>query len=704
VSLTEREQALTPGRDRDAAGATATEPPGEYAGLRQRLAEAEETIHAIRTGAVDAFLIEEQWGERVYTLHGADRPYRFFVESMQEGALMLAPDGMVLFANGRMAELLQVAPGSVAGNRLARFVAAAERPLLTDLLRSGATTSVHAELRLQRADGTDVPVYLTVSPLAAGEQPPLFLCAIVTDLSQQKQYEHMLETQRALRESEERYRGLFEQSAVAMAELDLATHRFLRANPAFCTLLGRPADELAGLPHRDVVHEAERDENCEALSQAIARGESVYRTERRYIRPDGTPIVADLTISILRDRDGRPMMGVEAVADVTQRRQAEELLRDADRRKDEFLATLAHELRNPLAPMRNALRILEHNLPADPRVQWAQAVVNRQIQQMTRLVDDLMDLSRITRGQVMLRRARVDLATVVRSAVETSQPVIEERGHQLVLDLPREPVTLDGDAARLTQVFSNLLNNAALYTDPGGQVSLTVSMEPAHVRVAVRDNGTGIPAHVLPRIFDMFSPGTGPSGPERTSNGLGIGLGLVKRLVEMHDGSVEAVSDGPGCGSTFTVRLPLIAADQPAGGPSLVTRASDASPSFRFLVVDDNRDSTDSLQVLLSLLGHEVRIAYDGATALRVGAEFGPQVVLLDLGMPQMSGYDTCRMLRGTDWGAKTLVIAVSGWGQDADRRRTREVGFDDHLVKPVEADALLACVNRLANARSAAA
>jgi CheY-like chemotaxis protein/two-component sensor histidine kinase len=320
-----------------------------------------------------------------------------------------------------------------------------------------------------------------------------------------------------------------------------------------------------------------------------------------------------------------------------------------------------------------------------------------------RLVDDLMDLSRITRGRVMLRRSRVDLATVIRSAVETSQPVIEERSHQLVLDLPREPVTLDGDAARLTQVFSNLLNNAALYTDPGGQVSLTVSMEPAHVRVAVRDNGAGIPAHVLPRIFDMFNQGDGPVGPERSSPGLGIGLGLVKRLVEMHEGSVEAASDGPGCGSTFTVRLPLIAGDQPAGRPSLVTKAPDASPSFRFLVVDDNRDSTDSLQVLLSLLGHQVRIAYDGATALRVGAEFRPQVVLLDLGMPQMSGYDTCRMLRETDWGTPALVIAVSGWGQEADRRRTREVGFDDHLVKPVDPDVLMACVNRVATARSAA-
>jgi PAS domain S-box-containing protein len=703
VSPTEREQTLVSSRELGAIGVAVSQPSGEHAALVQRLAEAEETLHAIRTGAVDAFLIEEQQGERVYTLHGADRPYRFFVESMQQGALMLAPDGTVLFANGRMAELLGVPPGSLGGVMLARFVATEERAALAALLRSGSSAGTHAELHLQRSDGTSVPVYLTVSPLTTDTQPPVFLCAIVTDLSQQKQFEQVLRAQQALRESEERYRALFEQSAVAMAELDLATHRFLRANPAFCSLLGCTPERLAGLPHREVVHEAEREENCEALAATIERGQPVYRAERRYIRSDRTPIVVDLTISILRHADGRPMMGVEAVVDVTQRRHAEELLRDTDRRKDEFLATLAHELRNPLAPMRNALRILEHQMPSDGRVQWAQAVVRRQIQQMTRLVDDLMDLSRITRGQVMLRRSRVDLATVIRSAVETSQPVIEDRSHQLEVDLPREPITLDGDAARLTQVFSNLLNNAALYTDPGGHISITVSPETSHVRVAVRDNGAGITEDVLPHIFDMFSQGNGRAGPERTSTGLGIGLGLVKRLVEMHEGTVDAVSEGAGRGSTFIVRLPCIARAEPIGAPPpALPVAGDASR--RFLVVDDNRDSTDSLQVLLTLLGHEARTAYDGATALRIGPEFKPEVVLLDLGMPHLSGYDTCRMLRETPWGKKALVIAVSGWGQEADRRRTREVGFDDHLVKPVDPEALMACVTRLIEARSAAA
>ncbi|HSA57466.1 MAG TPA: PAS domain S-box protein, partial [Gemmatimonadaceae bacterium] len=639
--LDEREQALSANIERiRSAGDLAA----EVARLRDRLEDAEETIRAIREGAVDAFLMGDSENERVYTLIGADRPYRFFVESMQQGALMLGTDGTVLYANKRVAELLRALPDGVTGNPLARFVVPECRPELEEILRRARDADSRGELLMERHDGGHVPVYVTISPIPV--EGASALCAIITDLTEQKQYEDLLCAQEALRESEERYRALFEQSAIGMAELDLGSHRLWRTNPAFAALLGYTPAELVGVSHRELVHAEERDENCAAISKALAEGASVYRSERRYVRKDGKTVVADLTISFVRDRDGRPLMGLQAMADVTERHNAEALLKDADRRKDEFLATLAHELRNPLAPMRSAIEILEHRAPSDPQIQWSQAVIDRQIRQMTRLVDDLLDLSRITRDQVVLQRGRVELSAVIRNALETSQPLIDERAHQLVVALPRGPIVLEADETRLTQVFSNLLNNAALYTNEAGRITLTAEADEREVRVTVRDNGTGIPASVLPRIFDMFTQGAGKLAGTR--NGLGIGLRLVKRLVEMHGGTVKAESDGPGMGSAFTVRLPRHSGAAPAAPAVRAARAScppaaaEPRARTRFLLVDDNRDSVDSLRVLLELLGHEVRATYDGTTALEVGADFLPEVVLLDLGMPGLSGYDTC--------------------------------------------------------------
>ena len=359
-----------------------------------------------------------------------------------------------------------------------------------------------------------------------------------------------------------------------------------------------------------------------------------------------------------------------------------EELRENDRRKDEFLATLAHELRNPLAPIRNSLQVMRLAGADRAAMDGSRAMIERQVQQMVRLVDDLLDISRISRGKMELRRQRVDLATVIAGAVETSRPLIERMGHTLSVTLPPEPVHLHGDLTRLAQVFLNLLNNAAKYSEPGGQITLAAETRGVEVIVSVRDTGIGIPADMLPRIFDIFTQVD--RSLERSQGGLGIGLTLVKRLTEMHGGDIVALSDGPGRGSEFVVRLPILPESAGQEAVPLATM-SPALPGRRILVVDDNRDSADSLTLILGMLGNEVRTAYDGVEAVESAAAFRPELVFLDIGLPRLNGYDAARRIRQQPGGATMTLVALTGWGQEDDRRRSREAGFDHHLVKPVD-------------------
>lgn len=358
-------------------------------------------------------------------------------------------------------------------------------------------------------------------------------------------------------------------------------------------------------------------------------------------------------------------------------------LREQDRRKDEFLALLAHELRNPLAPLRNGLQVMrlaEH----DPGVMTqAREMMERQLAHMVRLVDDLLDVSRISRNKMELRRARVLLADVISGAVETSRPAIEAAGHKLFIDLPDQPILLDADLTRLAQVFANLLSNSAKYTERGGRIWLTATRDGKWVSVAVRDTGIGIPAYALSNIFDMFSQVD--RSIERSTGGLGIGLALVKGLVEMHGGTVNVSSPGQGRGSTFTVKLPLL--EDPA--KTTESKPSDdgsraSGQNRRILVVDDNRDSAVSMAMMLKLLGNDVRLAHDGVEAIDMAHEFHPQVILMDVGMPKMNGYEATRRIRERPWGHDTIIIALTGWGQQVDRAQSKEVGCNGHLVKPV--------------------
>ena len=362
---------------------------------------------------------------------------------------------------------------------------------------------------------------------------------------------------------------------------------------------------------------------------------------------------------------------------------------DEDRKKDEFLATLAHELRNPLAPIRNAVSYLQIKGPPEPDLQNAREIIERQVRQMTRLVDDLLDISRVTRGKIALQRERVGLNLVLTNAVEASRPVIEAARHDLSVTVPSEPLMVEGDVTRLSQVFGNLLTNAAKYTDPGGQIRVTVRREGSDAVVSVSDTGIGISAEHLPRLFDMFSQ-VAPA-LERTQGGLGIGLALVKSLVEMHGGRVEARSPGLGKGSEFLVRLPAVeparpapAADRPrAAGPH------HGRPRRRILIADDNADAAQSLAMMLRVLGHDVRTAPDGQAAVDLAEAFRPELVLLDIGMPRLNGYDAARHLRLQPWSQNVTLVALTGWGQDEDKRRATEAGFDHHFTKPIAPNAL---------------
>jgi signal transduction histidine kinase/ActR/RegA family two-component response regulator len=377
--------------------------------------------------------------------------------------------------------------------------------------------------------------------------------------------------------------------------------------------------------------------------------------------------------------------------DITERKQVEESiaklveqLRDQDRRKDEFLATLAHELRNPLAPMNNGLQLIRLAASNAATLEHARAMMERQLQQMKRLVDDLMDVSRISRNKLELRKEFVELATVVNRATETSRPLIEAAEQELLVSLPEEPVLIDGDPVRLAQAFSNLLNNASKYSEKGSQIWFQAEQANDEIIVRVRDTGIGIPADKLPNIFDIFMQVD--RSLERSQGGLGIGLTLVRQLVQMHGGSVEVKSDGPGRGSEFIVRLPVVIVAKPDGQSSLETQTNEhATEARRILVADDNVDSADSLSMMLEMLGHEVSLAHDGIEALEAAKRSKPELIFMDLGMPRMNGYDAAREIRNASECNGVVLVALTGWGQEEDRRRSYEAGFDHHIVKPID-------------------
>ncbi len=494
----------------------------------------------------------------------------------------------------------------------------------------------------------------------------------------------------AVRTSEVRYRRLFETAQDAILILDGDTGKIIDSNPFLRDLLGYSFGELRGKELWEI-----------GLFQDIEANRAAFRQlqEKGYIRYEDLPLgtkdgrlVSVEFVSNVYPVEGRQVIQCN-IRDISDRKRAEESLREANRRKDEFLAMLAHELRNPLAPIRNAVEVMRLKGTDDPEVQWARDVVERQVKQLARLVDDLLDVSRISRGKIHLQMGPVDLAAVVARALEISRSLIDAHKHSLQVSLPEQTLQVAGDPTRLAQVLSNLLNNAAKYTDEGGSIELTVEASASEAILRVRDTGLGIAADMLPQIFEMFTQVQG--SVSRSDGGLGIGLTLVRSLVEMHGGSVAAHSEGHGHGSEFVVRLPLLQEAAPPAAAKAEQPKLRKVPARSVLIVDNNQDAADSLALLLHAAGQEVRTAYDGPTALDLARARPPDVVLLDIGMPGMNGLEVARRLR-QDLGLKqAILVALTGYGREEDRRRSQEAGFNAHLVKPADMHALeclLAC------------
>jgi PAS domain S-box-containing protein len=504
------------------------------------------------------------------------------------------------------------------------------------------------------------------------------------DVSERKRAEAEVDR---LTQAAEQQRRIFETALSNSADFNYVFDlqgRFAYVNKPLLALWGKNLQEAVGKSFFDLDYPFDLATRLQRQIQEVIETQQPVRDETPYTSSSGERQYEYIFVPVL----GATGI-VEAVAgstrDITDRKRVEAELRNADRRKDEFLATLAHELRNPLAPIRNSLQILKMPRVDAATAQQTREMMERQVHHLVRLVDDLLDVSRVMRGKIELRKERVELATVVARAVEIAQPLIEVQGHQLDLSFPSDSLLLDADPVRLAQVVGNLLTNAAKYTEANGRIWLTADRENDRAVLRIRDNGIGIAPDMLPHIFELFVQVDHVA--TRSQGGLGIGLTLVKNLVEKHGGTVEASSAGLGKGCEFIIRLPLIS--QKCGGPN--ERANELqhqeplSSGKRLLVVDDNQDAALSLATLMRLQGHEVRVAHDGTSALEVATSYRPDMVLLDIGMPGMDGYEVARRMRQLPGLQKIVLAALTGWGQHKDRRRTAEAGFDYHLVKPVE-------------------
>jgi len=496
-------------------------------------------------------------------------------------------------------------------------------------------------------------------------------------------------------ELRQRLRSL--QALIASAPVPIAiAHdpdcRYISANRALATLLGVPETENISMTpadrhvpnYRIQRHGRDLTESELPMQMAIAR-RSFISNDIELVRSDGTVAYVQNDVEPLFDTHGQVYGCVSVCVDLTDRKLAEIALREADRRKDEFLATLSHELRNPLAPIRSALEVMRIARGKPEVVEKARATMERQLLHLVRITDDLLDVARITQNKLEMRREWIDLRGVLQSAVDAARPSIDAQGHAIELYLPATPLYTHADPTRLAQVLSNLLNNAIKYTARGGWIRISGAAEGEIVSLSVEDSGVGIPAEMLPLVFDMFTQF--PGHRDRSHGGLGIGLTLAKRLVELHGGTIEARSPGPGQGSTFTIRLPSAA---PAGTLDLVTgeQPRKQTQSCRILIADDNPDAVEMLNLMLSLNGHSVTVASDGVVAVSLAASLKPQIAFLDIGMPRMDGYEAARQIRDT-LGPGVMLVALTGWGQDEDKRRSKDAGFDHHLTKPPDPEVL---------------
>lgn len=610
--------------------------------------------------------------ERVWTTR--EEELSDFVENAVVGLHKVGPDGTILWANAADYSTLGYSREEYVGHNIAEFHADQNQlaSILERLLAGKALCEQPAVLKCK--DGAVRHVLISSNSHFEDGRFVNTRC-FTRDVTQQRLAEA------ALQETRMHHAAVVESSVDAIVAVDLAG-RINAWNRGAEALFGYSREEIVGRPIFTIVPPELHDEERGIFAKVLA-GERVEHYETLRIRKDGKQRHISLTVSPVRDATGA-FIGISKVGrDITERKQAQREAAEAARRKDEFLAILAHELRNPLAPIRYALTIARQPKATDTQRARAEEVIERQVEHMSQLLDDLLDVSRIARGHVELKKKWIDLTSVIGAAIDAARPLLDRKGHALALDLPRETLRLEADPVRLTQILSNLLTNAAKYTDPGGQIQLRACQEGGRVTISVRDNGIGISADMKARLFDLFSQAT--PALHRSEGGLGIGLALVKAFVEKHGGTVVARSEGAGQGSEFTVSLPIGRATGTRHAPHASAQLPLAAKRLRVLVADDNDDSTQTASMLLELWGHEVRVAHNGQEALDLAAQFMPDVALLDIGMPDLSGYEVAKTLRARPEGRRATLIAVTGWGQEDDKQAADNAGFDHHLTKPVD-------------------
>jgi PAS domain S-box-containing protein len=624
----------------------------------------------------------------------AEELFRTLADSIPQLCWIADPHGQIVWYNRRWVDYTGMTLEDLWGKRLLPVLDADVQPRAleqwTESIASGQPFEM--ELPIRRTDGAYRPFLTRVQPVRDERGRAAWWCGTHTDIGDLRQAEA------ALRESERVHR-IVADNTYDFEFWRAPDGRYLYVSPSCERVTGyKPAELLADqdlLPR--LVHPEDRSRFDERMRALTADRLSV-EFEFRIVHRDGTDRwLAQACQPVFSERG--EYLGLRGSnREVTDRKRAEEALREADRRKDEFLATLAHELRNPLAPIRNGLQVLRLS-PDQQTCEQAVTMMQRQVDRIVRLVEDLLDVSRISAGKLDLRKEPVPLREIVRDAVESSQPLIDSMGHKLTVTLPDHPLTVDADFARLAQVISNLLNNSAKYTDRGGHIWLTAERQGREVLISVKDDGIGIAADQLPGLFRMYSQVR--SSLERSQGGMGIGLTLAKRLVEMHGGGIEARSDGPGKGSEFLVRLPLLEEESLRPARAGMDKPTGPKSSLRVLIVDDNRDAGESLAMLLRVLGHDVRTAPDGQEGLAEAEAFRPDVALVDIGLPKLDGYEVSRRIREQAWGQAMVLVALTGWGQEEDRGRSRDAGFDEHLFKPVHPNALMRMLAELPKAKT---
>ena len=608
------------------------------------------------------------------------------VESSNDAIVGKTLDGVIQSWNVAAEQLFGYTAEEAVGQHISLVIPSErlveEEQIIADL-REGKRIE-HYETERLRRDGQRITVSLTISPIKDDAGNVVGASKIARDITERKR----AESERQM------FVTLVENSTDFISICDVEGIPFF-VNRAGLDMVGLEDIEAARQRHvQEFFFPEDQAQMMDKFFPTVLKdGHGEIEVRFRHFKTGEARWMAYKVLT-LTDGANQPIAFATVSQDVTERKRLEDNLRrlavdlsNADRRKNEFLATLAHELRNPLAPMSNMLEVVKR-ADGDSRViKSAHETLERQLAQMIRLVDDLLDLNRITHDRLELRRSEVELSSVIQQAVEVARPLIDSAGHHLTIKLPDEPIYLNADRARLAQLFGNLLNNSCKYTRPNGTITVTANRVDCEVVVSVTDNGAGIPQDKLESIFDMFMQVDRTSA--RSQGGLGIGLTLVKRLTEMHGGSIEARSAGEGQGSEFIVRLPVLDRSQIQEriGSEM---EPDSQPQRRILIVDDNRDSAESLAMLMEITGNQTYLAHDGVEAVAAVEKYRPEVVLLDIGLPELNGYEVCRRVREKPWGKDIVVIALTGWGQEDDRRRSEEAGFNGHLVKPVDYDKLL--------------